>query len=58
VEPLTRSDYLFRRSTDPGQTENLWAAEPAQRERMLSLVRELIDQEGAPPEQLERLGLQ
>jgi arylsulfatase A-like enzyme len=58
VEPLTRSDYLFRRSTDPGQTENLWAAEPAQRERMLGLVRELIGREGAPPEQLERLGLQ
>jgi arylsulfatase A-like enzyme len=57
VEPLSREDFLFRRSTDPGQTENLWEKEPAERERMLAVLRGLIEVEGAPPEQLERLGL-
>jgi arylsulfatase A-like enzyme len=56
-EPLSREDFLFDRRSDPGQTRNLWAAEPAQRERMLRLLRELVEREGAPPEQLERLGL-
>ncbi|HET7044027.1 MAG TPA: hypothetical protein VFI37_04185, partial [Gaiellaceae bacterium] len=56
-EPLSREDFLFHRREDPGQTRNLWEAEPAQRERMLGLVRDLIAAEGAPPEQLLRLGL-
>lgn len=56
--PRSREDFLFHRPSDPGQTRNLWDAEPGQRERMLRLLRELIDDEGAPPEQLERLGLQ
>lgn len=57
TRPLSREDFLFRRSTDPEQRQNLWEAEPAERERMLGVLRGLIDQEGAPPEQLERLGL-
>jgi hypothetical protein len=57
VRPLSRENFLFRRSTDPEQCENLWDAEPVERERMLGVLRRLIEQEGAPPEQLERLGL-
>jgi len=57
VRPRAREDFLFRRSTDPAQVENLWDAEPHERERMLGLLRGLVDAEGAPPEQLERLGI-
>ncbi|HEX7083753.1 MAG TPA: sulfatase [Gaiellaceae bacterium] len=56
-EPLSREDFLFHRPSDPAQERNLWQSEPAQRERMLALLRGLIDTEGAPPEQLARLGL-
>jgi len=57
MESRSREDFLFRRSTDPGQAENLWDAEPEQRERMLGVLRSLVDAEGAPPEQWTRLGL-
>jgi arylsulfatase A-like enzyme len=56
-EPLSREDFLFNRLEDPGQSRNLWTTEPQQRERMLGVLRELIAREGAPPEQLRRLGL-
>ena len=56
-EPRSREDFLFNRSDDPGQTRNLWAQEPAQRRRMLEALRGLVEQEGAPEEQLRRLGL-
>lgn len=49
--------YLFNRRDDPHQTNNLWDAEPAQRRRMLDLLRHLMEQEGTPPEHYERLGL-
>jgi len=55
--PLSREDFLFHRPSDPAQTRNLWDDEPEQRERMLSLLRDLIAREGAPEEQWERLGL-
>ena len=58
VRPLSHEDFLFHRPTDPAQERNLWDAEPAQRERMLDLLRALVESEGAPPEQLVRLGLQ
>jgi hypothetical protein len=48
---------LFDRRADPGQTRNLWDEEPEERERMLGLLLELVEREGAPPEQLDRLGL-
>jgi arylsulfatase A-like enzyme len=57
VRPLSRDDFLFHRPSDPGQTRNLWAEEPEQRERMLGVLRALIEREGAPPEQWARLGL-
>jgi hypothetical protein len=56
-EPLSREDFLFNRLEDPAQERNLWASEPAQRDRMLDLLRGLIADEGAPPEQARRLGL-
>jgi arylsulfatase A-like enzyme len=58
VRPRSREDFLFHRPTDPAQERNLWDDEPAQRGRMLELLRALVESEGAPPEQFERLGLQ
>ncbi len=55
--PNTRENFLFHRSEDPGQTRNLWDAEPAQRRRMRDLMVELLTAEGCPPEQFVRLGL-
>jgi arylsulfatase A-like enzyme len=55
--PRCREDFLFDRARDPGQTRNLWAAEPAERGRLLELLRQLVDEEGAPEEQRRRLGL-
>ncbi len=57
VDPRTTENFLFDRVNDPGQTSNLWDHASDQRERMLSLVRDLMDEEGYPAEQLERLGL-
>jgi arylsulfatase A-like enzyme len=56
-EPLSREDFLFNRVADPGQERNLWDAEPEQRRRMLRLLHRLVEREGAPDEQLARLGL-
>ncbi len=56
-ELRSREDFLFDRRSDPGQRRNLWTQEPAQRRRLLELLRALIEEEGAPPEQLVRLGL-
>jgi arylsulfatase A-like enzyme len=53
----SHEDMLFDRRADPGQTRNLWDEEPEERERMLGLLLELVEREGAPPEQLDRLGL-
>jgi arylsulfatase A-like enzyme len=57
VRALSREDYLFHRPSDPGQERNLWASEPETREQMLGVLRRLVDAEGAPAEQLTRLGL-
>ena len=57
VDPRTYENFLFNRSEDPEQNENLWVSAPGQRTRMLSLVRELMNEEGFPSEQLARLGL-
>ena len=55
---LSTEDFLFHRSTDPRQERNLWASEPEERERMLGVLRRLVDAEGAAVEQLTRLGLE
>jgi len=57
IDPRTYQCFLFDRLEDPGQTCNLWDENPVERRRMLHLARRLMDEEGCPPEQLERLGL-
>ena len=57
IDPRTNENFLFHRSEDPRQATNLWESEVGQRERLLTLLREMIAEEGAPPEQLDRLGL-
>ncbi len=57
IDPRTHENFLYHRADDPGQTTNLWDDTPNQRDRMLDLARELMDQEGFPPEQRDRLGL-
>lgn len=55
--PGSSADYLFDRSTDPGQEDNLWSSKSEQREQLLALARGLLAEEGTPPEQYSRLGL-
>lgn len=57
VDPRTGENFLFHRTVDPEQQNNLWDSEVDQRDRMLRLLRTLIADEGCPPEQLARLGL-
>jgi arylsulfatase A-like enzyme len=57
IEPLSRENFFFARSDDPGQTRNLWKTASAQRRRMLDVLRDLLAEEGTPPEQYTRLGL-
>jgi arylsulfatase A-like enzyme len=57
VQVFSRENFLFNRRKDPRQTENLWDSEPEQRERMLAILRTLMESEGVPQEQHERLGL-
>lgn len=57
VDPRTGENFLFHRAADPGQDENLWDGGSEHQTRMLRLMRHLMDEEGFPPEQLDRLGL-
>ncbi len=57
VDPRTCEDFLFNRKDDSGQERNLWQESPKQRHHMLGLLRRLMDEDGFPQEQLERLGL-
>ena len=57
VDTRTGANFLFYRRKDPEQKVNLWDAEPEQRQRMLELAHRLMDEEGFPEEQLERLGM-
>lgn len=56
-QAVTTDDHLFHRAEDPDQLHDVWDSEPEQRARMLDLMRSLIEEEGAPPEQFVRLGL-
>jgi len=58
IDPRTEQNFLFYRKSDPNQTINLWDQETAERDRLLALMCAMIDDEGAPPEQFDRLGLQ
>ncbi len=57
IDPRTRENFLFHRSSDPEQQNNLWDSHPAERGRMLLLLQRRMAEEGCPPEQFERLGL-
>lgn len=57
IDPRTYENFLFNRRMDPGQKDNLWEQAPDQRKRLLKLMRQMIEKEGAPTEQLHRLGL-
>ncbi|MEF2072678.1 sulfatase [Consotaella aegiceratis] len=48
---------LFHRAADPGQEKDLWDERPDQRERMLSLMANLVSESGAPDELYDRLHL-
>ncbi|MEO0991570.1 MAG: hypothetical protein AAFX00_11535, partial [Pseudomonadota bacterium] len=58
IDARTHEDFLFHRASDPDQTENLWDSAPDQRDRMLRRLCLRMAEEGFPPEQLERLGLE
>lgn len=58
LPPLCYEDFLFNRREDPGQKRNLWSQEVRQCERMLDVMRGLLVEEGCPPEQYERFGLE
>ena len=57
IDPRTYENFLFNRIDDPDQKENLWNVEINKRNELLLLMRSLLDEEGYPPEQLERLNL-
>ena len=57
IDPRTREDFLYNRKTDPGQVINLWDSHPEERDRLLALLRERLEEEGCPSEQFDRLGL-
>ena len=57
IDARTHENFLFHRAVDPGLTENLWNKALDQRTRMLKLLKAALDEEGYPPEQLARLGL-
>ncbi len=50
-------DYLMKRGADPGDLYDLSDQDPATATRMRGLLKQLMDETGAPPEQYERLGL-
>ena len=57
IDPRTYENFLFNRVDDPGQTQNRWDSAAGERDRLLELMKKMIEEEGAPPEQFERLGL-
>ncbi len=57
IDARTPQNFLYHRAEGPAQTNNLWDASPDQRDRMLDLMRRMIKEDGAPPEQFVRLGL-
>lgn len=57
IDPRTYENFLFNRKDDPNQENNLWHSHPAQRIRMLKKLKTMLDEEGYPAEQLERLDL-
>jgi len=58
IDPRTTENYLFNRIDDPDQTHNLWDTEQDKREALLALLTTVLTEEGCPPEQFVRLGLE
>lgn len=58
IDPRTHENFLFNRRDDPQQNNNLWHSHENERSRMLVMLKQLLDEEGYPAEQMERLGLQ
>jgi arylsulfatase A-like enzyme len=54
---LDSQPLLFDRRNDPGQKRDLWQDRREERERMLHLMRQVVEQYGAPTELFQRLGL-
>lgn len=57
MRALSHENFLFNRRNDPDQVDNLWGSEARQRDRMVSLMVDLLKTEGCPPDQFERLAL-
>lgn len=57
IDPRTNENFLFSRRHDPEQKNNLWDSHVDVRRQMLVLLKQLLDEEGYPAEQLDRLGL-
>ena len=57
IDPRTYENFLFNRKEDPDQANNLWDVEVTKRNELLILMREILDEEGYPAEQLDRLNL-
>ncbi|MBY3229480.1 sulfatase [Rhizobium laguerreae] len=54
---LDSQPLLYDRRNDPGQKRDLWHDRPEERGRMSNLMRQVIEQYGAPAELFQRLGL-
>ena len=57
IDPRTHKNFLYNRRKDPEQTKNLWDIEVKKRNELLILMRAILDEEGYPIEQLDRLNL-
>lgn len=56
-QPHSLDSALYHSAVDPEQQEDRYGSDIRERRRMLGLLRELVDAEGAPPEERERLGI-
>ncbi|MEM6987553.1 MAG: hypothetical protein AAF499_13560, partial [Pseudomonadota bacterium] len=57
IDPRTTENFLFNRREDPDQLNNLWHSETAVRDALLATLKTRLIEEGCPPEQFVRLGL-
>ena len=57
VDPRTYENHLYNRQLDPEQKNNLWHTDVDKRVELLQLMKSMLLDEGCPPEQIERLGL-
>ena len=58
IDPRSHQDFLFDRRSDPAQTSNRWDDRVDVRQSMLQALRALMQEEGTPDDQWERLGLE